>query len=309
MSKKVYKVGTRGSKLALAQTGQVVEYLKKLHSNVDFKILTITTEGDHDTATSLEQMGGVGVFTKKIEQELLEHNIDIAVHSAKDLPSVMTEGLAIGAVPERESCSDVWISHDGSSIHEIKAGAVVGTGSPRRRAQLLCMRPELTVTDIRGNVDTRLKKVKEGKYDAILMAHAGLKRAGLDKHITQVLPPDRFIPAPGQGFLLIQIRNDDNEALEITRAVNHEASRRCLTIERLLLEKLQAGCSAAVGGWARFSGNKILLSAVVLDKDGKTRLYAEGNIDYEKPNEKLAKSVTDKLLAKGAAGIIKQYES
>ncbi|MEW5925455.1 MAG: hydroxymethylbilane synthase, partial [Candidatus Zixiibacteriota bacterium] len=177
-SKKIYKIGTRGSKLALAQTTQVMEYLKKLHPDVDFKIEIIKTEGDQDATTALDRMGGVGVFTRKIEQELLDGNIDLAVHSAKDLPSVMTDGLEIGAVPVRESCSDAWISRDGSSIHEIQAGAIVGTGSPRRRAQLLCMRPELTVEDIRGNVDTRLKKVKEGQYDAVLMAHAGLKRSG-----------------------------------------------------------------------------------------------------------------------------------
>lgn len=309
MSKKTYKIGTRGSKLALAQTTQVMEYLKKLHPEVDFKIEIIKTEGDQDAVTSLDKMGGVGVFTRKIEQELLDGNIDIAVHSAKDLPSVMADGLAIGAVPMRESCSDAWISRDGSSIHEIQAGALVGTGSPRRRAQLLCMRPELKVENIRGNVDTRLKKIKDGQYDAILMAHAGLKRSGLDKHITQVLPPDRFIPAPGQGFLLIQIRSNDSEAVEITKGLNHEASRRCLNIERMLLEKLQAGCSAAVGGWARFSGNKILLSAVVLDKNGTTRLYAEGNIDYETPDEKLVKMVTDQLFAKGAIALIKENES
>ncbi|HDL03208.1 MAG TPA: hydroxymethylbilane synthase [candidate division Zixibacteria bacterium] len=304
MPKKIYNVGTRGSKLAVAQTKMVVDSFSKLNPAFTFKIKKIKTEGDSDTATSLERMGGVGVFTKKIEKELLSGAIDIAVHSAKDLPSVMTDGLSIGAVPRRESCADIWISHDGTGIHEIKAGSIVGTSSPRRRAQLLCMRPDLKVSDIRGNVETRIKKVKEGEYDATLMAQAGLIRAGLDKHITEILPPDRFIPAAGQGFLLIQIRADDRAAMEITGSVNHGASHRCLIIERLLLEKLGAGCSAAVGGWARFSGNKILLCSVVLDKEGKTRLYAEGGIDIETPNKKLVELVAGQLIARGAKAII-----
>lgn len=307
MAKKIYKVGTRGSKLAVAQTTQVVNRLQKLNPGIELEITTIKTAGDSDTTTSLDQMGGIGVFTKKIETELLAGNIDVAVHSAKDLPSVMTEGLKIGAVPERESCADVWISRDGSSIHEIQPGATIGTSSPRRKAQLLCMRPELNVIDIRGNVETRLKKVNEGKYDATLMAHAGLIRSGHEKSITEILPPDRFIPAAGQGFLLIQIRTDDRAMAECAAAINNHAARRCLVIERLLLEKLKAGCTAAVGGWARLSGNRIILSAVVLDKNGKTRLYADGNINLDSPNTKLVDKLTDKLFAKGAREIIEGY--
>jgi len=308
MTKKKYIVGTRGSKLAVAQTTHIVKDIARRNSNADFDIQTIKTAGDKDTSTSLEQMGGVGVFTKKIEQELLAGKIDIAVHSAKDLPSVMTEGLAIGAVPVRESCADVWISGSGKGIHEIEAGARIGTSSPRRRAQLLCMRPELQVLDIRGNVETRLKKVREGEYDATLMAHAGLIRSGLDKHITEILPPDRFIPAAGQGFLLIQVRADDSTALEVTGRISDSAAIRCLKIERLLLEKLNAGCSAAVGGWARFSGGNILLSAVVLDKNGHTRLYTDGKINIIASDQELVDKIANQLLRRGAKEIIERYD-
>nr|MBN2276403.1 hydroxymethylbilane synthase [candidate division Zixibacteria bacterium] len=314
MPKKKFKVGTRGSRLAVAQTGWVLDLLKKNNPEAEFQLVTITTAGDTDRISSLEHIGGSGVFTKKIESELLDGSIDIAVHSAKDLPSVMTEGLMIGAIPPRESCEDVWVSRLAASIANTARNSIVGTGSPRRRAQLLYLRPDIRVKDIRGNIETRLKKLARGEYDAIIMARAGLKRGGLDYNIHEVLPPAEFVPAPGQGALLVQIRTGDKDAAGVTAPLNDSISRRCLMIERKLLEILKAGCAAAVGGWARLETDEITLTtelrltAVVLDKDGKTRLYVDGSIAPDQPDEILINRVADRLIAEGAREIIANYD-
>jgi len=313
MADKIIKVGTRGSKLAVTQAGWALSLLARKNPGIRFELETITTTGDTDHTSSLEKIGGTGVFTKKIEAELLAGSVDMAVHSAKDLPSVMTEGLAIGAIPVRESCEDVWISRLASSVANTARNSVVGTSSPRRRAQLLYMRPDLRIKDIRGNIETRLRKLTDGEYDAIIMARAGLKRADLDHNIHEILDPVHFVPAPGQGSLLVQIRGDDQKAAEYAAPINDPLSLRCLLIERKLLEILKAGCSAAVGGWARLERDEVTLTtelkltAVVLDKNGKTRLYIDESIDPEQPDDKLVTLVTDKLISQGAIKIIESY--
>ncbi|UCD94139.1 MAG: hydroxymethylbilane synthase [Candidatus Zixiibacteriota bacterium] len=304
MSDDTIKIGTRGSMLAASQTNQVIELLKQMNPGLTFTVVTVRTVGDRDSTTSLEKMGGTGVFTAQIERELLEGTVDIAVHSAKDLPSDMTDDLTIGAVPLREACEDVWISGDNMLLADTLPGSVVGTGSPRRRAQILHVRPDLKVMDIRGNIETRLRKVVTGQYDALVMAHAGLKRAGLDYNITEILPPEKFVPAPGQGALAVQIRHGDQRIREIAASIDDPISHRCLGIERLLLRRLNAGCSAAVGGLAIFHDDGIRLIAVVLDKNGTRRLYAEGSIPPEQTDEALVDPVVSELLAHGAKEII-----
>ncbi len=304
MPDQVYKIGTRASRLALAQTGQVAAQLARLNPNVHFETVTITTEGDADRRTALENLGGQGLFTKRIEQALLDHEIDIAVHSAKDLPSVMTEGLLLAAVPERESACDAWLGSSGTKLADVRPGAVVGTGSPRRRAQLLNHRPDLKVEGIRGNVDTRLRKLSEVKYDAIIMAHAGLIRAGLADQITELLDPEAFIPAPGQGALAIQTRIDDDASIKLAQTLDHTDSHRAADIERKLLELLGAGCSTPVGGYARLDEDRWYLTAVVLDNRGKTRLCVNHDIALTEDNDALLGHVVNSLLKQGARELI-----
>lgn len=303
-----FKAGTRGSKLALTQTRHVISLLRDKNPNAVLELVIIRTEGDVDQKTSLEKIGGVGLFTKQIESALLDKTVDIAIHSAKDLPSVMTEGLTIGAIPEREDCRDAWLSRDGSGLDNIKEGAVVGTSSPRRRAQLRQIRSDLEVRDIRGNVDTRLRKLDEGEYDAIMMAHAGLKRIGMEERITELIPTDRIIPAPGQGFLLVQVRADDEKAVKLTSAIDNLATKRLLNIERRLLAGLNAGCSAAVGGLAEYEFNDITMKAVVLDKNGEKRLFKSNRIGKDQADAELVDPIVKYMFAHGARELIEDAE-
>jgi len=307
MPNSIIKIGTRGGQLALAQTDYVIDLLRKKYAGINIERTVIKTKGDIDKISSLGTIGGDGVFTKGIEQALLDNVIDIAVHSAKDLPSIMTDKLTIGAVPPRENCADVWISKQNNSLSQTTTGSLVGTGSPRRQAMLLNMRPDLKVAGIRGNIETRMDKLNKGEYDALIMAYAGLKRIDLDYKITEILPTEYFIPAPGQGALVVQIRKDDNKMARIVTSIDHAPSHRCLDIERLLLRKLNAGCSTPIGGWAYFNNNNIFLRAAVLDKDGKSRLYAERNCAPEISDEALVDDVIDQLNSQGAKGIIERY--
>ncbi|MBN1213598.1 MAG: hydroxymethylbilane synthase [candidate division Zixibacteria bacterium] len=304
MSQNLVKIGTRGSRLALWQASHVMALLKEKNPGIKFETVIIKTSGDTDRVTALEKIGGTGLFTKKIEQELLNNTIDIAVHSAKDLPSVMTGELTIGAVPDRAPCEDVLLSRDGKKLPFISAGAIIGSGSPRRRAQLLHMRPDLKVTDIRGNVETRIKKMQEGQYNALIMARAGLERLGYSDIITEILEPDRFVPAPGQGALVVQVREDDDFCKELTGTVNRPGAHRMLAIERMLLARLQAGCSTPVGGWARVEDGQVCLTATVLDIEGTRRLYVTRKMDFKQANETLVDAVVEQLLADGAGELI-----
>ena len=300
----IIRVGTRGSKLALVQANHIIDLIKSNQPDLKIELIKIKTTGDIDKLSPLNNVGDIGVFTKQIELELQNRSIDIAVHSAKDLPSVDTTGLIIGAVPARALCEDVWISRQGLKLSDIDPNSIVGTSSPRRRAMLLNQRPDLHVRNIRGNIETRLRKLNDGDYDALVMAHAGLQRLGLDDKITEALSPESFIPAPGQGALAVQIRNDDETISRLVNTINHPPSFRCLKIERMLLQILKAGCSAAVGGLTKLENNKISLSAVVLDRDGKNRLFASNKIASDQPDEMLVDEVTKSLFAQGAKALI-----
>jgi hydroxymethylbilane synthase len=304
MSKVIVKVGTRGSRLALAQAEYVIARLQEKFPGTEFIPVPIETTGDLKADSPLEGIGGTGLFTKRIELALLKREIDLAVHSAKDLPSIMTNGLMVGAVPRRESNADAWISGDGSAMLDIAPRSRIGTGSPRRRAQLLHARPDLMVLDIRGNIETRLAKLKKGQYDAVILAYAGLLRSGYDDEITEILPVDKFLPAPGQGALAIQIRLKDEKMARISAAINDPDSYRCLKIERMLMRRMNAGCSTAIGGFAYSDDESIRLSAVILDNDGKRRLYAESRIDAGGSDDMLVNDTVEQLLSAGASEII-----
>jgi hydroxymethylbilane synthase len=298
------RIGSRSSRLAITQTSEVISLIKDRHPEFEVELVTVKTEGDVDRSSALVDMGGYGLFTKAIEQELLNGRIDAAVHSAKDLPSRMTSGLTIAAVPHRESCCDALVSADGTRLMDLGQNAVVGTGSPRRRAQIMNIRQDISIKNIRGNVETRLRKLREGVYDAIILAHAGLKRSGCSEEITELLDPGTFVPAAGQGALAVQALVDDLRTQDLLRSIDHTESHRCLNIERLLLEKLNAGCSAAVGALARLVGNMVRLDAVVLDKDGTTRLCVSHETVLEGRDSELVDTVVERLFEQGAEKLI-----
>jgi len=249
VSGRTFTVGTRGSALALAQTGLIVEALRAANPGARFQTITIHTEGDRSLAP-LREIGGRGVFTAEIERALLAREIDIAVHSLKDLPADETPGLSTAAIYERGDPRDVLVSRQGLTLDRLPAGAVIGTGSPRRAAQVLALRPGLRIADIRGNVDTRLRKVQDGQYDATVLAAAGLSRLGWLDRATQVFEAGEMLPAVGQGALAVQTRGDDLEAVSAVGPLDHAPTRAAVTAERAFERRLGGGCHAAIAAYA-----------------------------------------------------------
>lgn len=249
MSARSFIVGTRGSKLALRQTEIASQALVAANSGLTLEPRTIQTEGDRSSA-SLSTLGGRGVFVIEIEQALLRGEIDIAVHSLKDLPSTETEGLTIAATLTREDPRDALVAKGGSQLNELPSRAVVGTGSPRRACQVLALRPDLQIRDIRGNVDTRLRKVQDGEYDAVVLAAAGLARLGWLNRASQLFEPEQMLPSVGQGILAVQVRSDDVEALAVVSAADDAAARAAAIAERAFERRLGGGCHAAIAGYA-----------------------------------------------------------
>lgn len=289
-------LGSRGSALALWQARHVAAMLHELA--IETRIEIIKTTGDHLQTASLTQAGGKGLFTKEIEQALLERSIDVAVHSLKDLPTEITPGLAIAAVPEREDPRDALV---GSTLASLKHGASVGTSSGRRAAQLLHLRPDLKIEPVRGNVDTRLRKLKQGQFDAIVLAAAGLNRLGFESEIAEILSSDQICPAPGQGALGIQTREDD-VAQEICRALDDEDSRLAVAAERAVLAGLGGGCQLPVGAFAEKRSGEWFLTAIVVSPDGSRVIREEASCRENLVS--LAGTVVERLLERGAAGIL-----
>lgn len=249
MSARKFVIGTRGSKLALRQSEIASGSLVSANPAIKLETRIIQTEGDRSTE-SLSALGGRGVFVIEIEQALLRGDIDIAVHSLKDLPSSETDGLTIAATLTREDPRDVLVARDGKQLNELQAGAVVGTGSPRRACQVAALRPDLAINDIRGNVDTRIRKVQEGGYDAVVLAAAGLARLGWLDRASQIFEPEQMLPSVGQGILAVQVRSDDAEALAFVAAADDPTSRAAAIAERAFERRLGGGCSAAIAGYA-----------------------------------------------------------
>lgn len=241
------------------------QLVKRGHS---VEIVQISTQGDTSTA-SLREVGGQGIFTKEIQNALLDDRVDVAVHSLKDLPTEPIPGLVIAAVPERESTLDCLISGNHARFKDLPAGSRVGTGSSRRGAQLLAWRPDIDIVDIRGNVDSRIRKLEEGKYDAIILAAAGLQRLKLYSHVSEELPQDRILPAIGQGALGLECREADEQATQALKALDHSVSHQTAMAERSLLRHLSAGCMAPVAARATLVGEELKLEARVLSTDGR----------------------------------------
>ena len=240
-------IGTRGSKLALAQAEQVKRELLLAYPDLEVELRIIKTKGDKRLDLSLNASGDKGLFTKELEEALFAGEIDCAVHSLKDLPVELCSGTSFGAILRREQVNDVLISVRYKSLAELPNGAIVGTSSPRRAAQLLEQRSDLDIREIRGNVDTRLAKLDNGEYDAIVMAYAGLKRLGLEERITQILPEVQMVPAPGQGAIAVQIKSDREDYKELLKLLHHDYTARCVEVERYILSKIGGGCAVPFG--------------------------------------------------------------
>jgi hydroxymethylbilane synthase len=296
------RLGTRASKLARWQADWAAQRLRELGHAVE--IILVTTEGDVATGP-LGQIGGQGLFTKRIQQALLDNEIDFAVHSLKDLPTEAVNGLILAAVPERASCGDALVNNTGATLDKLPEGALIGTGSKRRQTQLLHARPDLKVSDIRGNVDTRLRKLDDGLFDAIVLAEAGLDRLGLNDRITQVLPRSVMLPAVGQGALGLEAREGDDQTLGALARLNHLESESSVLAERSLLAALRAGCLAPVGAWCRFEHDHLQLDAAVLSEDGRQRV----SVEMSGPTHDalgLGVRAAEALQEQGAASIIEQ---
>ncbi len=294
------RLGTRGSLLARWQAEWVAARLAEL--GVAVTLVPITTQGDVKTQP-LGEIGGQGLFTKELQRALLDGQIDLAVHSLKDLPTAPVPGLVLAAVPERESTDDVLVSTVADRVESLPQAARVGTGSLRRKAQLLHLRPDLRVIDIRGNVETRLRKLDEGQYDAIVLAEAGLRRLGMTDRIAHVIPRTTMLPAVGQGALGIEARADDNATLAQVAPLDYAATHQAVLAERSLLWTLRGGCLAPVGAWARLEDGHLVLDAVVLSGDGSQKLTASGSAPFQDAKE-LGEKVARELLAQGAAELI-----
>lgn len=297
------RLGTRGSALARWQAQWVSQRLMEL--GVEVELVPITTSGDVRQGP-LQTIGGQGLFTKEIQRALLDDRIDLAVHSLKDLPTEAVPGLSLAAVPERAAVGDVLVCPGHRSLKELPQGAVVGTGSLRRRAQLLHVRGDLRIKDIRGNVETRLKKVQQGDYQATVLAEAGLRRLGLKQHITERLPLSIVLPAIGQGALGLETRSDDLTTRDAIAPLDHRPTHHAVLAERTMLLALQGGCLAPIAAWGRMEDDhRILrLTGRVIHPDGTQNLEVTRTGDQDAPTDLGRRAAAD-LLSQGAAKLIR----
>lgn len=296
-------VGTRDSALAMWQTNWVVDTLSKLNPDYTFRVVSMKTQGDKILDVALAKIGDKGLFTKELETAMLAGEIDLAVHSMKDLPTVLPEGLTIGAMCERVDPRDVVISRNGVPLAELPQGALIGTSSLRRCAQLLNFRPDLKLEPLRGNLNTRMAKLERNNLDAIILAAAGVERLGWGDRITERLSTEVCLPAVGQGSIGIEIREDDQEVLAVVQKINHAPSRAAITAERALLKRLEGGCQIPIGALGTVDGDHLTLRGVVAGLDGQEliRDQISGSIQEaaalgEKLAERLVEMGADRIL-------------
>ncbi|GKV54446.1 porphobilinogen deaminase [Sporosarcina sp. NCCP-2222] len=300
-------VGSRRSKLALTQTNWFIEQLKAAGAPFEFEVKEIVTKGDQILDVMLSKVGGKGLFVKEIEQALYNKEIDFAVHSMKDMPAVLPEGLTIGCIPPREDARDAYISKGHVKFMDLPAGAVVGTSSLRRSSQLLLMRPDIEIKWIRGNIDTRLKKMQDGEYDAILLAAAGLKRMGWnDEVVTEYMALEDCIPAVGQGALAIECRSDDDELLAELSKLTDDKTWKEVEAERTFLSEMDGSCQVPIAGFAKLDGNEVKLTGFIASPDAK-EIFKE-TISGDSAVE-VGKAVAAKLKEEGAAAVIEKVKA
>ncbi|PMP76408.1 MAG: hydroxymethylbilane synthase [Sulfurihydrogenibium sp.] len=301
------RIGTRKSQLALWQANYIADLLKK-NANVEVELVKITTSGDKILDVPLAKIGGKGLFVKEIEEAMLKGEIDIAVHSLKDVPTQLPEGLGIVAITKREDPRDAFLSVKYKSIHELPSGAVIGTSSLRRKTQIIKLRKDLQIKDLRGNVDTRIRKLEEGQYDAVILAYAGLKRLGLEEKVSYIFSPEEMIPAVCQGFLGIEARLNDEKIKDLLKHLNDEESFIRATAERSFLKTLEGGCQVPLGAYCEISDGIIKISGFIADLEGKRFLkeVLQEKLTNEplKQAEDLGKKLANMLLDKGGKEIL-----
>ena len=302
------KIGTRGSKLALWQANWVKSVLEEKFPPHTVELIIIKTQGDKILDVPLAKVGGKGLFVKEIEQALLTRHVDIAVHSMKDMPAEIPDGLCVGAVPERENPSDVFISRSGLGFKELDSGSIIGTSSLRRGAQLRRARPDMVIQPLRGNLDTRLKKLETENLDAIVLAAAGVKRLNLEHKITEYLKPDIILPAIGQGALCIEIRNNDPIIGPLVESLDHAPTRTVVKGERAFLNRLEGGCQVPIAGHGKISQDQFILTGLVAEVDGSQMIKSEmsGPVDA---SEAIGIDLAEELLANGADKILNKLKS
>jgi hydroxymethylbilane synthase len=301
--KRALVIGTRGSLLAKTQAQQIADSLSASHPELAVRLEIIKTTGDRITDAPLSRIGGKGLFTKELEVALIENKIDLAVHSLKDLPTDLPDGLGLGAVPKREVPFDALVCAKWSALDELPAGARLGTSSLRRAAQIRALRPDIQLEDLRGNIDTRIGRVLNGDIDAAILACAGLKRIGRGDMIRQELPLAAMVPAVGQGALAIEIRCEDMETTDLLAAIHDPASAAAVFAERALLAELEGGCQVPIGAYARLEGGRLHLTACVCSLDGTILLRTEAEGDSASP-ELLGRTAAQELIVQGAAELI-----
>ena len=278
-----YKIGTRGSQLSLAQTNLIIDELKKANPDSEYEIITITTKGDTD-ARPLFTIDQKGIFEKEIDKAVMDKTVDFAVHSLKDVPSDLPKELTLACIPKRERVNDVVISKDGSNLDSIVSEGVVGTSSLRRAVQIMRKRPDLKVKPIRGNIETRIRKVSENGYDAIVLAQAGISRLGIDVKFS-ALSTDDFSPSPGQGAIAIVARADDSKTIEMLKKIEDSTSRIEIEAERALSNYVDSGCRFPVGAYAKANGDSMTLKVVAFSVDGKKSMIVEKTGPKDNPDE------------------------
>ena len=289
MKRDKFIVGSRGSKLAIIYTKKVMKFLKNV-SSTDIEIKKIVTSGDENQNDRLSNIGGKGLFSKKIETELINHKIDIAVHALKDMPSIETEGLITNFYLKRNSPNEIFISNNNIKFQDLKPNSTIGTSSYRREYQLRSIRSDLNYKLIRGNVDTRINKLENGDYDAILLSKAGIEALGLTNKITQEFDTEELIPCAGQGIIAIQCREDDKEVINILEKINDNQSRVIANAERNVLKILEGDCDTAVGVYAKITQDIVNIKAELFSVDGKQRFYVD-----ESENEKMINDLSIKI--------------
>lgn len=302
------KIGTRGSQLALWQSEWVKAEIEKHNQGITAELVVIKTKGDKILDVPLAKVGGKGLFVKEIEEALLDGRIDLAVHSMKDMPAEIPAGLCIGAVPARENPRDVLISKNGEKLSDLKKGAVIGTSSLRRSSQLLHARPDIQITQLRGNLNTRLKKLESGEMDAIILAAAGVKRLGLEERITEYLDTGLMLPAVGQGALCIESRENDPYISTLIEKIDDEKTRTVVFGERAFLHRLEGGCQVPIAAHGKLEDGNLVLTGLVADIDGSTRVTEIHSGPADKA-EAIGIELADKLLQMGAKDILENLEA
>jgi len=296
------RIGTRKSKLALWQANHIADRIRK-ELGYEVELVKIVTKGDKILDVPLAKVGGKGLFVKEIEEAMLRNEIDIAVHSLKDVPTYFPEGLDLVAITEREDPRDAFLSVEYDSIYEMKEGDILGTSSLRRKSQVAQLKPELDIQDLRGNVDTRIRKMEEGQYKGIILAYAGLKRLGLENKVKQVFSPEEMIPAVAQGFLGIEGRKNDDKIKEVIKILNHKESELRAKAERAFLKTLEGGCQVPIAAYAEIKDNTLTIVGYISDLEGK-RVFKDKISGNKENAEEIGTELAQKLLDEGGKQVL-----